>query len=371
MKIAFFCAPTLQNSAGAEMYMINVAKLLKKNNPNNEIEIVTLSSHTTALLSRLINIYHNLNFFKDIKFTHTRQQVNSLIHPISWKELSLGELRTLNNYDIIYTKNEILDLLFLNFAKITKKTKVIVGVHTPIYYPYPENTIGKIHNLIYSSKLYKLLIHRTWQIHLSNSEGLLLFKDRKIIQFPYPYEFQLKELKNHKIKNVAFTGRICVQKGVRVLVNTLEAIAPQFPLINFYIYGSGDESLENKLIDLSKKYKNITYSGHISRQNVIKTLKKIDLLLAPSLWEVLPFSVLEAQSLGIPVISFNIPGPKNIIVNQKTGILVDNENDYTKTTQNILQRGYFNYNKKSYVSQQKLFNPKRINNEILKMFQVA
>lgn len=371
MKIAFFCAPSLLSGAGAEQYMINIAKLIHNENPKYTVEIVTLNTNFMVFLSKVLNIVYSFDFFSKLKFRHTRDEVNSMISPIPWKEISTRNIGLLNDYDIIYTKNEIIDLFFLKIAKLSKNIKVIVGVHTPIYYPHPENLFGKLHNFIYTSFIYKWLIEKNWILHTSNSQDLKCLKEYKNVYIPYPFNFKLNSnsIVKREIKNVGFTGRISIQKGIRVLVSTLETVAPKFPKINFYIYGSGEKWLENSLQELSNKCLNIKYDGHVSHPKLLTKLKKIDLLLAPSMWEVLPFSVLEAQSLGIPVVSFNIPGPKDIVINHQTGELVNSEIEFQKTSQKLLKGGYVAYDRQSYNKQKQFFDPKKVNKQILKLFQ--
>jgi glycosyltransferase involved in cell wall biosynthesis len=51
-----------------------------------------------------------------------------------------------------------------------------------------------------------------------------------------------------------------------------------------------------------------------------------DLFVFPSLSETFGNVVLEAMASGLPAIGFNVQGPKDIIRNNRTGILVDDIN---------------------------------------------
>ena len=61
-----------------------------------------------------------------------------------------------------------------------------------------------------------------------------------------------------------------------------------------------------------------------------KAYKQADIVIVPSLWEE-PFgrTAIEAMSYGIPVIASNIGGLKNIVIDGKTGYLIE-----TKILQN-------------------------------------
>ena len=55
------------------------------------------------------------------------------------------------------------------------------------------------------------------------------------------------------------------------------------------------------------------------------------MVVAPSRWESFCYSVAEAQSSGIPVISTNIPGPRDIVIDKKTGWIIPPENSSALT----------------------------------------
>ncbi len=52
-------------------------------------------------------------------------------------------------------------------------------------------------------------------------------------------------------------------------------------------------------------------------------LKQSDLFVLPSLWEGLPTVIIESMSQGVPVLATDIPGTREMIVDGKTGWLVE------------------------------------------------
>ena len=69
--------------------------------------------------------------------------------------------------------------------------------------------------------------------------------------------------------------------------------------------------------------KNITYIGH--KKNIKRLLEEVDCLILPSYREGLSNVVLEALSMEVPVIASNVPGCKDIVLHNKTGLLVNKE----------------------------------------------
>ena len=116
---------------------------------------------------------------------------------------------------------------------------------------------------------------------------------------------------------VLYFGRFSEEKGVKTLVE----VCKRLPQINFVFAGSG--KLENLLNDLPN-IKNVGFKTGVELENLIK-----DALLTvyPAEWyENCPFSVIESQIYGTPIIAANIGGIPELISDGKTGELFDSGN---------------------------------------------
>jgi glycosyltransferase involved in cell wall biosynthesis len=95
-----------------------------------------------------------------------------------------------------------------------------------------------------------------------------------------------------------------------------------------HIYGDYNNEYGIKIKNLVKHlklYNYIIFNGRSDR--VLEEVSKSKVLLLTSSQECFPMVILEAQSVGTPVISFDCPtGPRNIINDNKNGILVENNN---------------------------------------------
>lgn len=80
------------------------------------------------------------------------------------------------------------------------------------------------------------------------------------------------------------------------------------------------QTLEQKIkfLGLEKKVSLLGY-----RKDIIQIMKMSDLFLFPSLREGLPVSIMEAMSVGLPVVASNIRGNKDLIYDENTGKLFD------------------------------------------------
>lgn len=78
--------------------------------------------------------------------------------------------------------------------------------------------------------------------------------------------------------------------------------------------------------------------GQIEHPKVLKILPKIDVLVLPTFYEISPMVVLEAMSIGKPVVATNVGPLPEIVKDQETGLLftVGDEDDLAAKVIEIL-----------------------------------
>jgi len=118
--------------------------------------------------------------------------------------------------------------------------------------------------------------------------------------------------------SLLYAGRISEEKGIFDLPEIMERISKHIPDIQLIIAGTGpaEEQLKMLLPDA-------TFTGWVDRRALFNLYQSSDLLLLPSRFDTFGCVVLEAMSNGLPVIAFNEKGPKEIILDNETGYLVD------------------------------------------------
>lgn len=70
-----------------------------------------------------------------------------------------------------------------------------------------------------------------------------------------------------------------------------------------------------------------SFLGTLSEDEVLKLYRTATLFALPSLQEGLGISVLEAMACGLPVISTKCGGPENLVIHERTGLLVANNDE--------------------------------------------
>ncbi len=159
------------------------------------------------------------------------------------------------------------------------------------------------------------------------------------------------------IKNVVFSGRLVINKGIREFIDAAKTLKKEFPSWNFIIYGALDYQSHDEinLEDYKNEIENkiIIVKGY--EKNIVKILKTSSIYCLPSYREGMPKSVLEAAAAGIPCIVSDAPGCKESVINNKTGFIVrtkdhkDLINKIRKLIINPKLRNIMSHNSKKFV----------------------
>ena len=132
------------------------------------------------------------------------------------------------------------------------------------------------------------------------------------------------ERANIKAHRVISIGRYEYQKGYDRLINAWALIVQQVPEWTLHIFGEG--SLRPVL---TKQIKDLNLENSVfldgASDNIGKELSISSIAVFTSMYEGFLMAIVEAESAGIPVVSFDTPcGPKDIIKDGEDGFLVTN-----------------------------------------------
>ncbi len=160
----------------------------------------------------------------------------------------------------------------------------------------------------------------------------------------------VKEKRNFS-KRFVFISHIKKEKGVDEIVEVVSLLDKNYTIDLYGIIN------DNRYSEDYFKKKGISYKGALDANRVLKTLSSYDVLLLPSYQEGYPGIVIESYSLGIPVITTNLIGLREIVDNYKTGITIPIKN-ILELKSAIEYFNFENYNQMSQYAQKKflLFN---------------
>lgn len=106
-------------------------------------------------------------------------------------------------------------------------------------------------------------------------------------------------------------------KGVNYIMNAFNELDEDFTIVSFGNFNLSQELINKKIVNV----------GYISNDILMSELySACDMFISTSIAEAFGKTIAEAQSCGIPVVCFNIGGPKDIVEHKITGFLAETEN---------------------------------------------
>ena len=119
-------------------------------------------------------------------------------------------------------------------------------------------------------------------------------------------------------------ARLLYEKGIEEFVKASKLLKQKNVKGIFYLCGDSNSINPSKIkLDIIEKWVDeglIIYRGYYS--DIKKMYQDIDIVCLPSWREGFPKVLMEAASLGLPVITTDVPGCRDAVIKNVTGILV-------------------------------------------------
>ena len=163
-----------------------------------------------------------------------------------------------------------------------------------------------------------------------------------------PRQLPAKEAK----KTVLFLGAISEDKGTFDAVRIFGEIERKDDAWQYWIVGYGTAENVKKIKNLAREIgisDKMKYWGYVNDKKKFELLARAHVLVNPSVHEGWGLVNIEANSVGTPVVGYNVHGLRDSVKNEKTGILVS-KGDFRKLAEEILN---LVRNKEKYESMQK------------------
>lgn len=148
-----------------------------------------------------------------------------------------------------------------------------------------------------------------------------------------------------KDKYFLFFGRLSYEKGVKTLLEAFKDIKR----CKLKIVGTGPKENELKEYAINNDMHNVEFLGYKRGKELTDLVSNAYFVVVPSEWyENNPMTIIEAYSVGTPVIGAKIGGIPEIVVDGKTGLLFESGNtgclrDTIKKTDHISSSEYMTY----------------------------
>ena len=249
-------------------------------------------------------------------------------------------LATFNNVQSIL-KSENIDILHAHGTRALSNTlfpakslglPIIYTVHGWSFHPDQNFPVKKVREL--SEKFLTSNVDLTISVSNSNQkDGIskLNMQRSKVVNYGvdlmrYNPNRPLKDISSELgivpgKTTVGFIVRMTAQKDPFTMIRAVAYVKKLCKDIQFVFVGDGD--LKDATIELAKELDVMdVIRFHPFRQDIPEVLRAIDIYCLPSLWEGLPFGVLEAMAMRKTIVATPVDGTREAIKNDFNGLLV-------------------------------------------------
>lgn len=122
-------------------------------------------------------------------------------------------------------------------------------------------------------------------------------------------------------------ARLLGDKGIREYAKAAAVVKQQYPEAEFHLVGPEDPSPDGiQISEVNQWHESGVIHYHGATSDVRPFIKTCNIFVLPSYHEGMPRTVLEAMAMGRPVLTTNVPGCKETVVNGENGWLVEKAN---------------------------------------------
>lgn len=305
MKIIFVTA-TL-TSGGSERVMSLVANQLAER--GHRVEIVNLNKHIVFYPIR-----------KDVHLSFAEEEVgSSIIKKIGW----LRKYVKAKKPDVVVPFMEAVYCVTL---------LALIGVHVPVI---SSERIDPRHSPRVRNILRKIFLPLTTHLVVQTKDIKAFypkFIQKKTSIIYNPVSETVFHLQDEPKENVIISvGKLDGQKNQKLLINAFANIAEDFPDWKLVIYGEGPqrEALEFRIKNLELR-KQILLPGRC--ETVIEEMNRAKVFAFSSDFEGMSNAILEAVCVGLPVVTTNVSGAKELVKEGEGGFVVPIRDEKALTT---------------------------------------
>jgi len=268
---------------------------------------INFNKNSVNLLKAILPIFQIFFLIRKIKPT--------IIHLISLKPIIFGGFVTL----ISPVNSMVISITGLGSMFLKKG----------IFYKIRENTFNLFYRIIFLFPNLKVILQNRSDLNYLIDKAKLKKNKTEIIRGS---GVDLKSLKFSKIPKkepiIVMASRIIADKGIFEYIKSIQYLKKNNFKGKFYLVGDIDyknpSAIKKSTINYWHKKKIITYVKH--QKKISTFIKKSTIIVLPSYREGFPKILMEAAACGRPVVTTNVPGCKDVIIKNITGVLVPPKN---------------------------------------------
>ena len=259
-----------------------------------------------------------------------------------------GKLSFINELKNLYTLYKIINLVKPNIIhavsikisiysaiiNIVTKTNTLVAAISGLGYHYTSKKKSSIiYSYIINCLIQSFLRNKKTHIIVQNPDDMKILNNlnigKKNISLIKGVGVNTKKFSPNNISNdiprVILACRMLWSKGIKTFVECAEQIRKEGYEVDFILAGKPDEknpdSVPKNILEEYNKNNIIKWIGHV--EDISKELVHYDIMLFPSLYgEGVPKILLEAASTSLPIITYDVPGCREVVIDGVNGFLI-------------------------------------------------
>ncbi|NDJ23275.1 glycosyltransferase [Nostoc sp. B(2019)] len=229
------------------------------------------------------------------------------------------------------------------------KAKIVLHIHSdflPLFDPVMVEQCLKSVDLVIGCSDYLTNQVRKYLPHVRSQT---IYNGADIHHFTIYNEHDNKKTNKKDIKQILFVGRISPEKGVHILIDAFNKVVSRYPQVQLklvgsenalvpwytldredpqiqnlrpYYQGSYRSHLQNRLTSTAAS--SVFFLGKVPHFELFEYYQQADIFIFPSVWnEAFGMPIVEAMSMGLPVIATRGGAFPELVEDEKTGLLVE------------------------------------------------
>ena len=315
----FFCSHFLERALAAKNLGYEVIVCSKENKDKKKIQEYGIKFQEIKFNRKNINPFYELIVL--IKIINIYRQFSpDIVHHVAFKPIIYGSIAArINNIRSVLNAPVGMGFVFISDSIKAKFLRPIIKF--------------LLKNLLSSgadNKKNKVVFENQDDLNYFVKIGAVDYKDTFLIRGAGVYVDKdfINYKRNNKIPVVALVGRMVKDKGIFEFVDAVKLMKKNNVKAKFLLIGGVDNFYSSSIsLKFLKKWhyeKIVDWLGYIS--NVDEILEKIDILCLPSYREGLPKALIEGAAKGLPIVTTNTVGCKDVVEDGINGFLVPVKN---------------------------------------------
>lgn len=290
-------------------------KLKELNNPKLHIIFVEVPNWVDQIYRYGPFIYFSYLFWQHKAYLKAKklQKENrfDIVHHTTWGSIQLGSALWKLNIPMVFGPcggGQLPPIAFRKYFYEFWKTEVSRKWVSQILLKINPN----VKNTLKNAKLVLTTNNDTYEMAKSNgAKNVKLFLDTSLPEDFFPREMPVR-IVNSKIK-ILWVGRLFARKGLPLVLEALSKVKNE---ISFEITVLGEGPMDKYINQWNTEYgleERITWAGKVSWEEVKNAYKSHDIFMFCSLRDSSAAQLLEAMAYGLPIITLNLHGAKNLV----------------------------------------------------------